>query len=169
MTIAGSRVDGLAETYSMLDRIPVEAEHQFADLLGRVGRSVLLAQKADVAKKTGALEQGLTMQLLTEELRVRVGLLNSKRGRSNLFYGRVIELGRREQTVLVTRRLKRRVTGNGRNGTSRKVTYEGKPYKMKVKAMGKRPFVHVDRPELRMEQQLAAFWSQVVPKAGGAA
>jgi hypothetical protein len=38
--------------------------------------------------------------------------------------------------------------------------------KMRVSALPARPFVHVERPELRTEQRLANFWSQTLAEAG---
>lgn len=167
--MAASKVQGLAEANAFMGAIPVAARHEFADMAGKIGRDVLAAQKRDVAKRTGKLEAGLSLALLTEQLRVKVGLLGIKRGRSSLFYGILVETGRKAQTVLVTRRLKRKVRGNGRNGTKRPVSYEGKPYPMQVKALAARPFIHKDRPEIRAEQRLADFWSQVVGRAESAA
>jgi hypothetical protein len=178
--VRSNQVDGLAETYALFGRIPEEAREQVGVEMARIGYEILRAQKRDVAKDTGALEAGLSLLLQLEELRVRIGLLLGGRdaykfnGRTRKsrdggpFYGRIVELGRRAQTVLVTRGLKRKVRGNGRT-SKRRVIYEGKPYSMKVKALAARPFVHRDRPEIRPEQRLAAFWSEVLSKSGGAA
>jgi hypothetical protein len=172
------RVQGLSETYAFLGGIPAAAQHELADEIGRISRDVLAAQKADVAKDKGELQAGLSYQLITEELRARVGLLLGGRGAYSFngrkrkgiaggpYHGRFVEHGRRAQTVLVTRRLKRKVTGNGRT-SKRRVIYEGKPYKMKVKAMAPRPFVHKDRPEIGAEQRLSNFWAGVLGRTGG--
>lgn len=159
-----NRVDGLAEAYALFGRFPQAAEQELGAKLGEIGRDVLAAQQRDVAKRTGFLETGLSIQLLIEQLRVKVGLLGLSK-RSKYFYGRFVEFGRRAQTVLVTRHLKRTVRGNGRN-SKRRVSYEGQPYSLRVRAMAARPFVHVDRPEIRAEQRLADYWSKVKAAAG---
>jgi hypothetical protein len=168
----GKGVQGLSEAYAYLGGIPAAARHELVDEIGKISRDVLAAQRADVAKDTGALQGKLSVQLITEQLRARVGLLgvkNQRTGASNYgkgFYGLIVEKGRSAQTVLVTRRLKRKITGNGRT-SKRQVIYQGKPYKMKVKAMAPRPFVHKDRPEIRAEQRLSNFWAEVLGRAGG--
>lgn len=176
MTAGSNRIDGLAETYSMLGAIPEAARDQVAVEMAFIGYEVLAAQKRDVAKDTGELESALSLKLELDELRVRIGLLNVREASkfngqrlkatgNQAYHGRFVEHGRRAQTVLVTRRLKRKVTGNGRT-SKRRVIYDGKPYSMKVKAMAPRPFVHKDRPEIRAEQRLANFWAEVLGKAG---
>ena len=85
--------------------------------------------------------------------------------------------------MVVTRRLKRRVKGNGRNGTKRHVIYEGaskrlrrrgpnkgtpigSPYKMRVQAKEAREFVHLPAAQEIAAQRLATFWSRVLPAEG---
>ncbi|MFZ3485286.1 hypothetical protein [Sphingomonas sp. 3-13AW] len=179
------RVKGLAASYAMLGEVPQAAREQLGVELAIISRDILAAQKRDAPNGTGKLEAGLQLQLQMDELRVRVGLLNLRRGRSKLFYGRIIEFGRRGQTVLVTRNLKRKIRGNGRTskrtvqylGESKRMrrrgpnagTPVGSPYKMRVRAMAERPFVRKERPEIDVAQRLANFWSATISTAGGAA
>jgi hypothetical protein len=186
--MSSNRVDGLAETYSLFGNIPQAAREQIGVEMARIGYEILAAQRSDVAKATGALEAGLSVQLQLAELRVRVGLIGIKaRSRSalrsaqkqrrapgesygDLYYGRFVEYGRRGQTVLVQRR--RRVAGQLRTqsrGSRKRAADIASTYSMKVPAMAPRPFVHVDRPEIRAESRLASFWSTVVAAAGGTA
>lgn len=167
-----SRIDGVEGAIAFLDRdVPNAAREQLSVEMAIIGREVLAAQRADVAKDTGATEAALTLQLLVEQLKVRIGLIkgSSSRGSRNGFVGRLIEFGRKAQTVVVTRRLKRRVRGNGRYGTKRRVIYEGKPYTLRVRAMAPRPFIA--QPELRdaAEQHLSEYWQKVLTRAGGRA
>lgn len=182
--MTGERVRGLAEANSLLGALPAAARHELADEIGRIGRDVLAAQQRDVARDSGELQAGLSLQLLTDELRVRVGLLNTRPGRSKLYYGRFVENGRRAQTVLVTRHLKRKVRGNGKT-SARRMAYEatghrlrkrgpnagtpvGSAWKMRVRAMGARPYVYKDRPEIDVAQRLADYWGRTIDRAGGA-
>lgn len=163
--MSSNSVQGLAETYSMLGRLPDAAKEQLGVEMARIGYEVLAAQKRDAPKATGFGASQLSLSIDIEALRLRVGLFGSKyRKGLDAYYLRFHEFGRRAQTVLVTRHLKRRVTGNGRT-SKRRVIYEGTPYKMRVRAMAKRPFIHVDRPEIRIEQRLANFWSIVTENA----
>jgi hypothetical protein len=162
----------------MFGRIGATAAEDAAELIEIIGTEVLAAQNRDVAKRSGALAAALSMRFKSEELTARIGLLiggrdasrSNGRNRSSVaggpFYGRFVEYGRRAQTVLVTRRIKRRkIRGNGRT-SKRRVLYDGKAYSMKVKAMAPRPFVHKDRPEIRAEQRIATFWAQVLDRNG---
>jgi hypothetical protein len=164
--VQGNRVDGLAETHSLFDRLPQAAREQIAVEEARIGYDVLAAQKRDVAKRSGELESGLSLQLMIEKLRVRVGLLGLSGARRNLFYGRIVESGRRAQTVLVERR--RRVAGKLRLGPGRRKRAEdiATTYSLKVRPLPPRPFVRVDRPEIHAEQRLASFWSEVLANVG---
>lgn len=164
-------IEGLAETYSLFGRITDSAREQLAVEEASIGYDVLAAQKRDVAKDTGALEAGLSLQLQVAQLRVRVGLLlagtaSKAAHRISVYYGRFVEFGRHAQVVLVQRR--RRVGGKLRLGPGRRKRLEdiASTYSMKVSALPPRPFVHVDRPEIHAEQRLAEFWSQVLSNAG---
>jgi hypothetical protein len=168
------QVEGLAEAYAMFGNIDRTAHEQAAELIEIIGAEVLSAQERDVAKRTGSLAAALSMRLQPQDLKARIGLLIGSREAASIngrrrkalaggpFHGRFVEYGRRAQTVLVTRRIKRRkVRGNGRT-SKRRVVYDGKAYSMKVKAMAPRPFVHKDRPEIRAEQRIATFWATML-------
>lgn len=190
-----SRIDGVTSAAALFDQLPASAEEELLVEMGILGREILGAQKADVAKDTGALQGALSLQLVAEQLRMRIGLLRGGRdaGRRNgravkaraggPFYGRIVEEGRSAQTVVVTRRVKkRRINGNGTE-SARTVTYLGaskrlrrrgpnkgsaigSPYKLKVKAMKARPYVAqpllVDAAQLH----LADFWSHALTRTG---
>jgi hypothetical protein len=158
-------VQGLAETYALFDRIPQSADEQLTRLVVDIGLDVLGAQQRDVAKRTGTLASGLSIQADPGQHRARVGLLGTT-GRSKYYYGRFVEFGRRAQTVIVQRR--RRTGGKLRLNRSRRKMAEdiAATYSMHVSPLAPRPFVHVDRPEIRTEQRLAAFWGKVKAGAG---
>jgi hypothetical protein len=162
-----NQVDGLAAANSLFGNIPQAAREQLGVEIARIGYDVLAAQRQDVAKRTGDLEAGLSLKLMIDRLRVLVGLLNLTGPRRKLFYGRIVERGRRAQTVLVQRRKRgRRPLGPGRRKRAQDIA---SVYSMHVRAMAPRPFVYVDRPEIHAEQRLASFWSQVLSNAGAAA
>lgn len=158
-------LEGLVEADAMLGRIPQAAREELAVETGIIGHDLLEMQRADAPFLTGNLRSGLSLAVILEQLRAKVGLLRMKQGRSSWFYGRIIEFGRAAQTVTVTRRLKRRIVGNGKT-SRRRAIYEGKPYKMKVKAMAPRPFVLKPRPDLAADRRLADYWSKVLARAG---
>lgn len=167
MSLRSNRVDGLAESYSLLGRLPDAARDQVGVEMARIGYEVLAAQKRDVAKDTRALEAGLGLELQLQELRMRIGLLSFKSGRTRLYYGRFVEFGRRRRVVNVVRGTTDSRAYSAKKRRARKLTLR-KPYDMKVPFMRARPFIYKDRPELRPEQRLANFWSEVLNKAGSA-
>lgn len=168
----GSNVQALADAYAMVDALPEAARDELGVELAIIGREVLAEQKRLVPKDTGRLEAGLGLQLVLDRLRVKIGLLNVRAGRSKLFYGRIVQFGRHAQTVMVTRHLARLgVRGNNKRGNRRRTLYAGKPYPMRVRAMAARPFVQRgewDAIDAQARGQLAEFWSNVLKRSGAA-
>lgn len=184
-------LQGLAEAFSTLDAIPQAAREQLEDLLSDIADDELAAQRAAVPTETGKLKRGLGIDELLEKLRVRVGLLGTEsnsraagnsiidqlfanpgqrpsvpRNLGDVYYGRFVELGRKAQTVLVTRGTR----ASGKSASTRRRQAAGlsvrRPYKMRVRAMAPRPFVHRPDAGLRSEQRIADFWSGALDRAG---
>jgi hypothetical protein len=99
-----NQVDGLAATHSLFGNIPEAAREQLGVEIARIGYDVLAAQKADVAKRTGELESGLSLKLIDRPAAGAGRPAQHQRRAQPLFYGRIVERGRRAQTVLVQRR-----------------------------------------------------------------
>jgi hypothetical protein len=174
------KVRGLAEANSLFDRLPADAEDQLGVELAIIGREILADQRVLVPKDTGELDAHLSLQLLLDRLKVRVGLFiagrkyggkKRVRGGRDAFYGRFVALGRAAQTVIVTRKAKlQRLKGNNhKNGTLRRGVYAGKPYALKVKAMAARDFIRVPGAEATAAGQLAEFWSRLLDRQGTSA
>lgn len=177
-------VQGLADTFATVERLPNAARFEFADMLGKLGRDVLAVQRARVARQTGQLAAGLDAQLEVEEyVRLRVGLLGKPgtsgsalrrhqqgggepRNLGAIYYGRFVEFGVAEQTVLVHRR--RRVNGQLRTYRGRKRVEDiVKVYAMNVKAQPARPFVNIPDSALDqlIAQRTADFWARALDRA----
>lgn len=196
MALTGG-IQGLAETYSLLDRLPSAAHEELAVELAVMARELSAAQHQDVAKDTGELDRALSHQLLLDRLKIKVGLLRGARaggtfnGRQRKavaggpFYGRMVEGGVAAQTVLVTRRIKKRTTrGRGRGKGVRTTyqtpqrrlryrkkspnrgTYVGDPYKLRVKAKSARPFVAQPLLVEVAENHLSEFWANAIARTG---
>ena len=170
------RVNGMRDACALFDGLPAAARFELADVLGKIGRDLLAAQRAEVPKDTGALNAGLTTQLLTEQLRVRSGLFGFSNNRDakmnyhNLFYGLIVDKGRSAQTVFVERR--RRVNGRLRleNGRSRKRLEDiVTTYALPVKAREAVPFVELNDDAVSgiADRRLQDFWDSVVVRAEG--
>ncbi|WP_230630693.1 hypothetical protein [Sphingomonas sp. Leaf37] len=193
---AANGIRGLAETYSLLDRLPSAAHDELAVELAIVARELSAAQHQDVPKASGELDRALTYQLLLERLQIKVGLLRGARaggtfnGRQRKavaggpFYGRMVEGGVAAQTVLVTRRIKKRTKrglgrGKGthttyhtpkrrlrRSSSPNRGTYVGDPYKLRVKAQSARPFVAQPLLVEVAENHLSEFWANAIARTG---
>ncbi|GAA4218636.1 hypothetical protein GCM10022253_19470 [Sphingomonas endophytica] len=114
----------------ILQQLPDEARRDLVEAFGRAGRRAQAAMRARAKHKTGTLQQGIKYRVSPTTLRLQVGLLGTKRGRSKLFYGFVLDKGRKAQTVRITR--------GPRAGAS-----------MKIRALPGDHFVSGEYPDLR--------------------
>lgn len=87
----------------IMQQLPDEARRDLVEAFGRAGRRAQAAMRARAKRKTGNLQQGIKYLVRPKTLRLQVGLLGTKRGRSKLFYGFVLDKGRAAQTVKITR------------------------------------------------------------------
>ena len=139
MAASPRNVQGLADAYSLFDNLPSAAEQELGVEMVAIGREVLAAQKADVAKETGPGGRAVAPG---NPLAAEGANWSAQRGARGLqfngrvrraiqggpFYGRFVEFGRRAQTVLVTRRIRaanRRLAGNNRKGNNRRLLFTG--------------------------------------------
>ncbi|MBB4152905.1 hypothetical protein GGQ80_000793 [Sphingomonas jinjuensis] len=177
-------LEGLSQSLGLLGRLDEAARDELGVELAIIGREGLAAQRAATPKDTGELAGDLSIRLLIERLKIRIGLLAGGRDASRFngravkaraggpFYGRIVYFGRKAQTVLVTRRIKqRRLSGNNKNGMRRSTVLAGKAYTMKVRVRAGVPFI--DAPgagfAANAEGQIAEYWARTFARAGGPA
>jgi len=143
-----SRIRGDKGFRKLIRQVPESARLQISALLARLGADLLRAMQADVPVRTGALRATLKAKLLRASLRLRVGLINKADNR-RLFYGRIVEFGRKGKVV---------TTRPGRVKRS---------YKMRVREMAPRPFVFASRRELRsnFSERIRLFWDDTLAQA----
>jgi hypothetical protein len=169
-----SSMAGMADAYSLFERLPDAARDEAGVELALIGRDVLALQQVRVPKDTGALEAGLSLAVTLDSLRVRIGLLGLKSTRSrkvnlaNLFYGIIVDKGRSAQTVTVERR--RRVAGALRtsdNGKRKRIEDIVTRYSLHVKAREAVPFVELSDAEVDSiaARRLTDFWDRAISKA----
>jgi hypothetical protein len=163
--MAGDRVQGLADAYALFDAIPQQAQEELDKVLTDIGEMAYSEERADVPERTGALAAGLRIQELLNRLRVRIGLIGLAGGRAKLFYGRIINFGRRAQVVIVSRRkvgIAKRLTAGRKRASDIAATYA-----LHVTALPAREFITADRPDFNaaVAARLADFWSNVLGKA----
>ncbi|MFZ2996282.1 hypothetical protein [Sphingobium sp.] len=176
--MAKQRLRGIGRVRRLIRRLPVEMRGELIVELRVTGRRIWQAIKARTPRNTGALEGGISYRVLPTSLRLQIGLLGTPRGRARLFYGRIQDLGRREQVVLVQRRRRVAVsTGSGttaailRTSRGRKVPGDiVSTYRMKVRGMEGKRFVTGRYPDLRRElrDNLTGILARVLLKIGGA-
>lgn len=183
---------GLDAALGLFDRLPTEAHEELLVELGLLGREILQQQQADAPvgeargnRIPGFLRGSLSLALDGQKIAVRVGLIAGKARKAiDAYYGRFVEFGRSAQTVVVTRRIKkRRIRGNGRT-SARTVEYQGAgrrkrpasspnagtlvgtPYRLRVRARAPHPFVAQPLLQETAELALADFWSKVLTRTG---
>ncbi|WP_242149607.1 hypothetical protein [Sphingomonas sp. BAUL-RG-20F-R05-02] len=146
--MATPKVRGLARFRRLLRRVPDAVRGELLVELRVTGRQIAQAMRAKAPSKSGALRAGIDEKVLPTSLRLQIGLLGTRRGRASLFYGRIQDLGRREQVVTVQRR--RRVAGRLRTAHGRKRSEDiASTYLMRVRAMAPKRFITGRFPDLR--------------------
>jgi hypothetical protein len=162
----GRRVRGDRNFRNLLRRLPETVKLEVADAMDAGGTEMLEAQQAGVPRRFGRLAAGLSKRLLRGSLRLRVGLIGKPTNR-RLFYGRIVEFGRKAQTVSVNRfKPGARRAGYGPKARRGAVS----SYQMRVPAMAPRPFMWTQRTrELRdtLGGRVTRIWERALRRAAG--
>lgn len=156
---------GLARVRRMFRQIPVAAKQEIHDVLDRGGRTIVAYMRSHAPQRSGALRTGISYRV-TATLKLRAGLLGTKRGRARLFYGRIQDLGRRGQDVTVRRKKGVRDFGNRKDASGRLIGV----YRLRVKPMRPKRFITGRMPDLRnnLTRDLKTVWSRILKRLGGA-
>lgn len=102
-----SGVRGGAKIRRLMRRMPEAVQTEIVGSLDRWGGELATAIRARTPRgKTGRLLAGIKHKVFPKSLRMQVGLLVTKKERQDLFYGRILDLGRKAQQVRVRRRTK---------------------------------------------------------------
>lgn len=167
-----SRVRGAGRFRRLLRSTPDAMRLQLVSVLNSGGRALQSTMRAKAPKRTGALATGITYRVLEKTLRLRVGLIGTPRGRARLFYGRIQDLGRRSQTVMVQRRRRVEVNVGGGEVASILRTRGGRKraedivstYRMRVPAMAPKRFITGRYPDLRgaIGNALRGIWTRAL-------
>jgi hypothetical protein len=137
------RIKGDRAFIKLIKQMPEAVQSEVETLLRESGAEILTEQRSRVRRKTGALSQGLSMKVLPKSRRLQVGIIGKPLNRK-LFYGRIIEFGRKGQTV------RARKAG-------------GKPYLMKIRGMAPSPFIYsVNRESIY--SRFRSLWDRVLKK-----
>jgi len=104
---AASAIRGSKSFRRLLRGLPDTMRVEMADVLTKsrpAAEAVVNARIATTTKvRTGALRAGVKSKVYPKTLRLQVGFLGTKTGRAKLFYARILDLGRKAQTVTIKR------------------------------------------------------------------
>lgn len=175
--MARQRIKGIARFRRLLRRLPDAVRGEILVELHVTGREMLRAVQARAPHLTGKLRAGLQSKVLPTSLRLQIGLIGTPAGRAKLFYGRIQDLGRKAQVVMVQRR--RRVTLSRRDGSTYstlRTDARGRKeradvvatYRMKVRAMEPKRFITGRYPDLRaaLNSNMRGIFSRSLAKIG---
>lgn len=154
----------------LLSRMPESVAAEFRKIHDQVGRFVLNRALSRVPRKTGALAAGLSYRVTPKTLKLRVGILG-KRLNQKLFYGRIMEFGRKGKTVIATRKgTYGRARGMGLNVRSNRYKraalnagVQG-AYRLKISPLPPRRFLYSLRRE-ELYRPYQKLWGRVIHEA----
>lgn len=157
---------GMARVLRVMRKLPDAFSAQIVSVLDSGGRLILSAMRARAPKRTGALREGLSYRVYPKTLRMRAGLLDTRRGADKLFYGRIQDKGRKAQVVTVRRYVRKRGMAASEMG-GRIIG----PYQMRVRAMPGKRFVTGQFTVLRraIGNAVRGIWGRAMASAEGAA
>lgn len=98
-----THVAGIVNVRKLLRRLPDSMRAEIVRLYERSGPAVLFRARASTPRRSGLLASMLSYKIFSKALRLRVGLLSRKHN-NRAFYGYILEVGRKAQTVNVRRR-----------------------------------------------------------------
>lgn len=98
-----SKVTGARAFRKRLKQLPDAVSAEIVTVLNEGGQQIRAAMAARARRRTGKLAAGIKYKVLPNTLRLQVGLLGTPRGRAKLFYGYILDKGRKKQTVTITR------------------------------------------------------------------
>lgn len=152
------RVQGAVRISRLLRQMPDAVANTLVRELDTSGRFMAGRMKANAPSKTGATRSGISWKVFPKTLKLQVGLLGTKRGRSKLFYARIQDLGRQAQTVTVRRF---RAGGQRLYFRGNKFGPDVQTYQMRVPFMKGRRFVTGGMRDLRviLQRNLKNVWA----------
>lgn len=150
-----ARWKGLRKVRQTLKRLPDEVRGEMIVEFNQVGPEFVARIQGRTPLKTGALRSGIKFRVLPRVPKLQVGILGTPSARSKLFYGRILEFGRKAQT----KEAKRRGPGGARS-----------TYTINVGSIAPKRFVTGAMPDLRKRvgDSLRRTYERALRKAAGA-
>lgn len=104
---AASAIRGSKSFRRLLKGMPDAVRAEMADVLTKTGPQAAAIVEQRIAgttkRRTGRLLAGVKWKVYPRTLRMQTGFLATKAGRAKLFYARILDLGRKRQTVTIRR------------------------------------------------------------------
>ncbi|QCI92312.1 HK97 gp10 family phage protein [Novosphingobium sp. EMRT-2] len=155
---------GIGKVRRMMRDLPENFRRQMVSVLNSGGRALQSSMRAKAPRRTGATREGITYKVSERTMKLRVGLLGTRAGRSKLFYARIQDLGRKAQVakrryvVAVPRNGYRRYAGKRTRDLGRKY------HPVNVRAMAGKHFVTGSFPVLRqyIGTAVRGIWSRAL-------
>lgn len=166
------RVRGDRAFKRLIKQLPAAVRQEILAVMQSQGRDELSKEQSLVARRTGALGAGLTMRVLPVSLKLKVGLLGKPINRK-LYYGWIVEKGRKAQTVIVVRQANRaaaKAAAPFLGGTSTYYKYVAHKhglagtYQLRVGALPPRHFVYTSTRE-QLYQPYRVVWNNALARA----
>lgn len=153
---------------SLIKRLPETVAEELRAQLHESGKMLLARARARVPKRTGALSAGLSYKVPPKRLNLKVGLIGKAINRK-LYYGRMVEFGRKGQTVDVVRgglSASVRAAGGRSNRYKALALRMGAKgaYKLRVKPMAPRHYVYATARE-QIYRPFQKIWGRAVHRA----
>lgn len=147
---------GARRVGKLLKRLPGDVSAEMRAAMTEAGPVIAAYAKTAAPRRSGATAQAIQWRMAPKTLQLRVGLFG-KAVNLRLFYARILEFGRKAQTVTV-----RRYTGTGRRSA----------YRLRVRAIepGRYDFLAGRAYRFAAEQlrpRLATIWEKALRRAGG--
>ena len=146
-----SRIHGFRQTKKLIRNIDAAARAEISDVLEYTGPRLQNLIKLRTPVRTGALSRGIKYRVLKKSLSLKVGVLGSPKNRGKLFYGYILNFGRKGGPAKANRKTK-----SGRSN-----------YTVNVKRLPASKFVtgagRFIRPEL--QPHLDFVWDRILRRA----
>ena len=148
-----SRLRGVSNVRRLMRGMPQAVQSQIVEALDDTGRKIAPTMRRRAGRRTGNLQGGISFKVFPKTLRLQVGVLG-KKAQQRLFYGRILDKGRKGQAVKVSRRTK------GGSVSS---------YTMNVRPLRGRYFITGSYRDMRgtFTQNLNGIWDRAVADAAG--
>lgn len=164
--MAKRRWKGVGRVRRIMRGLPDSMRAEIVDTLEESGLDIAAQMVGRTPDRTGALRKGIKYRVLRQSLRLRVGLIEAPKIRNKLFYGRILDLGRKAQTV----RVRRRIAGVAQPGGGKALPgARVAVYMMRVRAIAPKRFVTGRYPDLRavLNQRLRGIWDRALRRVAG--